>query len=86
MYTRIIKHTLRSLLASPEILILYGPRRVGKTTLLQMLYHERLQASEPTAIYSLDDPTAQAADGRLRALQCEDIPLFGHGRDRMRGR
>ena len=63
MYTRIIEHTLRSLLASPEILILYGPRRVGKTTLLQMLYHERLQQNEPTAIYSLDDPTAQAIFG-----------------------
>jgi len=63
MYTRIIEHTLRSLLASPEILILYGPRRVGKTTLLQMLHRERLQENEPTAIYSLDDPTAQAIFG-----------------------
>jgi predicted AAA+ superfamily ATPase len=63
MYTRIIEHTLRSLLASPEILILYGPRRVGKTTLLQMLYRERLKENDPTAIYSLDDPTAQAIFG-----------------------
>lgn len=63
MYTRIIEHTLRSLLLSPEILILYGPRRVGKTTLLQMLHRERLQANDPTAIYSLDDPTAQAVFG-----------------------
>ena len=63
MYTRIIEHTLRSLLASPEILILYGPRRVGKTTLLQMLYRECMQENEPTAIFSLDDPTAQAIFG-----------------------
>jgi predicted AAA+ superfamily ATPase len=59
MYTRIIERTLRSLLASPEILILYGPRRVGKTTLLQMLQRERLQENEPSAIYSLDDPTGK---------------------------
>jgi len=63
MYSRIIEHTLRSLLSSPEILILYGPRRVGKTTLLQKLYGEHLQTNEPAAIYSLDDPTAQAIFG-----------------------
>ncbi len=40
-----------------------GARRVGKTTLLQMLHRERLQENEPTAIYSLDDPTAQAIFG-----------------------
>ena len=37
MYIRIVEQTLRSLLQSPEILILYGPRRVGKTTLLQQM-------------------------------------------------
>ena len=59
MYTRIVEQTIRSLLPSPEILVLYGPRRVGKTTLLQLFYHE-LQEKHPTAFYSLDDPTAQA--------------------------
>jgi uncharacterized protein len=60
MYTRIVAHTLRSLLPAPEILILYGPRRVGKTTLLQMLHNECKAQNEPTVLYSLDDPTAQA--------------------------
>jgi uncharacterized protein len=60
MYTRIVERTLRSLLPSPEILILYGPRRVGKTTLLQLLHRQIQQENGPTAIYSLDDPTAQA--------------------------
>jgi hypothetical protein len=36
---------------------------VGKTTLLQMLHRERLQENDPTALYSLDDPTAQAIFG-----------------------
>ena len=73
MYTRIVEHTLRSLLTSPEILILYGPRRVGKTTLLQMLHRERLQENEPTAIYSLDDPTAQAIFGEPSTARLERI-------------
>ncbi len=60
MYIRIVEQTLRSLLPSPEILILYGPRRVGKTTLLNKLHEDRAQLKEPSALYSLDDPTAQA--------------------------
>jgi hypothetical protein len=72
MYTRIVEHTLRSLLQSPEILILYGPRRVGKTTLLQ-LFHRELQGSWPTAFYSLDDPTAQAIFGEPSTARLERI-------------
>ena len=60
MYTRIVEQTLRSLLTAPEILVLYGPRRVGKTTLLQVFHQECVEQNKPTAIYSLDDPTAQA--------------------------
>jgi predicted AAA+ superfamily ATPase len=59
MYTRVIEKTVFSLLNSPEILIIYGPRRVGKTTLIQKL-HSQLQSEHPTASYSLDDPTTQA--------------------------
>ena len=44
--------------ASPALR--YGPRRVGKTTLLQLLYNERLTQNDPADLYSLDDPTAQA--------------------------
>lgn len=73
MYTRIIEKTIRSLLSSPEILILYGPRRVGKTTLLQLLYHERVQENTPAAFYSLDDPTAQAIFGDPSTARLERI-------------
>ncbi|MBN2149577.1 MAG: ATP-binding protein [Anaerolineales bacterium] len=73
MFTRIVEHTLRSLLASPEILILYGPRRVGKTTLLQILYQERLDQKETAKMYSLDDPTAQAIFGHPSTARLERI-------------
>jgi len=72
MYTRIVEQTLRSLLPSPEILLLYGPRRVGKTTLLQ-LFHRELQGDQPTAFYSLDDPTAQAIFGEPSTARLERI-------------
>jgi len=72
MYTRIVEQTLHSLLPSPEILVLYGPRRVGKTTLLQ-LFHRELQGNHPTAIYSLDDPTAQAIFGEPSSARLERI-------------
>jgi predicted AAA+ superfamily ATPase len=72
MYTRIVEQTLRSLLPSPEILVLYGPRRVGKTTLLQLFYHE-LQEKHPAAIYSLDDPTAQSIFGEPSTARLERI-------------
>jgi hypothetical protein len=58
MYPRIAEQRLLSLLNAPEILVLYGPRRAGKTTLLQKL-HVDLQPRNPTAFYTLDDPTAQ---------------------------
>ncbi len=72
MYTRIVEKTIRSLLSSPEILILYGPRRVGKTTLLQ-LFHKELQGDHPTAFYSLDDPTAQDIFGEPSTARLERI-------------
>jgi len=58
MYQRIIEQRLAGLLERPEILVLYGPRRVGKTTLLQKLYGQ-VSVAAPAASYSLDDPTAQ---------------------------
>ncbi len=61
MFPRIVEQVLYSLRETPEILILYGPRRVGKTTLLQKIHAQFHQ--NPTAIYSLDDPTAQAIFG-----------------------
>lgn len=73
MYTRIVERTLRSLLTSPEILLLYGPRRAGKTTLLRLLHGERQADQDPCAIYSLDDPTAQALFGEPSTARLERI-------------
>lgn len=73
MYNRIVEQTLRALLPSPEIMILYGPRRVGKTTLLQMFHDECLRENAPSAIYSLDDPTAQAIFGEPSSARLERI-------------
>lgn len=72
MYTRVVEQTLRSLLPSPEILVLYGPRRVGKTTLLQ-LFHRELQGNQPTAFYALDDPTAEVIFGDPSTARLERI-------------
>ncbi|HSQ16316.1 MAG TPA: ATP-binding protein [Anaerolineales bacterium] len=73
MYTRIVENSLRALMTSPEILVLYGPRRVGKTTLLQLLYRQSQEKNEPTALYSLDDPTAQAVFGDPSTARLERI-------------
>ena len=73
MYTRIVENSLRALMTSPEILVLYGPRRVGKTTLLQLLYRQSQEKNEPTALYSLDDPTAQAVFGDPSTARLEHV-------------
>lgn len=72
MYQRIIEHRLASLLDRPEIIVLYGPRRVGKTTLLQKL-HRQLAAAAPAASYSLDDPTAQQIFGEPSTARLQRI-------------
>lgn len=72
MYTRIVEKTLLSLLETPEILILYGPRRVGKTTLLRKL-HMQIQTSHLATFYTLDDPTAQAIFGEPSTARLERI-------------
>ncbi|GAB4580273.1 MAG: ATP-binding protein [Anaerolineales bacterium] len=59
MFPRVIEKNLTQLLETPEILIVYGPRRVGKTTLLQKIY-EQQRTAHPAVFYTLDDPTAQA--------------------------
>lgn len=60
MFNRIVKDTLHQLMPAPEILIIYGPRRVGKTTLLHMIQDDLQAENAPIAFYSLDDPSAQA--------------------------
>jgi uncharacterized protein len=59
LYPRIIEENVEKALPSPEALILYGPRRVGKTTILQ-LFENKLKPGSPTAYFSLDDPGAKS--------------------------
>ena len=59
IYPRIVERKIDRLLFNREILILYGPRRVGKTTLLKK-YLEKLSISGKTAYFSMDDPSAEA--------------------------
>lgn len=59
MYDRIVENKIDLTLTAREILILYGPRRVGKTTLLKK-YQNKLSKETKTAYYSLDDPTSVA--------------------------
>lgn len=72
MYQRIIEQRLAGLLDRPEIIVLYGPRRVGKTTLLQKL-HRQMAATAPAASYSLDDPTAQQIFGQPSTARLQRI-------------
>jgi len=60
MFERIVKGNLQARMAAPETLIIYGPRRVGKTTLLNMVHDDLCQKNAPVAFYTLDDPGAQA--------------------------
>lgn len=57
IYPRIIEKKIKKLLDKPEILILYGPRRVGKTTLLKKIF-QSLKETFTCSFYSLDDPSS----------------------------
>ncbi|MDQ7822293.1 MAG: ATP-binding protein [Candidatus Eremiobacteraeota bacterium] len=58
-YSRIIEEAIEKSLPSPEALILYGPRRVGKTSLLRH-FENTIKPLAPTAYFSLDDPGTRA--------------------------
>lgn len=72
MYQRIVESRLASLMDRPEILVLYGPRRVGKTTLLLNLF-QQVAREAPAASYSLDDPTAQGIFGEPSTARLQRI-------------
>ena len=56
MYTRILEKTIKDNLFKGKILILYGARQVGKTTLIRKIYDEY---SKSKIILSGDNPTVQ---------------------------
>lgn len=59
IYHRLVEQKIISLLDKPEIIIIYGPRRVGKTTLLKKFY-DSLKEKNNCRLYSLDDPSSIA--------------------------
>ncbi|MBI2263837.1 MAG: ATP-binding protein [Armatimonadetes bacterium] len=74
-YTRIVEKSILKLLNKPELVILYGPRRVGKTTVLRGLF-EKLRRDHCCASYTLDDPSASMifqhpSTERLKAIFSE---------------
>ena len=56
MITRQILKKLQEELTQPEILILLGPRQVGKTTLLKALQDHARARHHPTAFFDLEQP------------------------------
>ena len=56
MINRIILNKLQKELTRPEILILLGPRQVGKTTLLKMLQEYAQGKGYQTAFFDLEQP------------------------------
>ena len=56
MINRLILSKLQEELTRPEILILLGPRQVGKTTLLKMLQDYALEKGYQTAFFDLEQP------------------------------
>ncbi|MDI6751391.1 MAG: ATP-binding protein [bacterium] len=60
MINRNILHKLGKELTQPEILILLGPRQVGKTTLLKMLENYVQQQGYKTAFFDLEQPQVLA--------------------------
>lgn len=60
MINRNILNKLQQELAHPEIIILLGPRQVGKTTLLKMLENYSRQKNLKTAFFDLEQPQVLA--------------------------
>ncbi|MHC9537969.1 MAG: ATP-binding protein [Vulcanimicrobiota bacterium] len=60
MVKRDIFNTLQQELTQPEIVILLGPRQVGKTTLLRELENYAVQAGKRTAFFDLEQPRVLA--------------------------
>src|SRR3989338_8329781 len=56
MINRNILNKLQQELTHPEIIILLGPRQVGKTTLLRMLEDYAKQKGKTTVFFDLEQP------------------------------
>ncbi|MFZ3028523.1 AAA family ATPase [Rhodoferax sp.] len=69
MYARTLSKTIHSISDSFPVLMLTGPRQVGKTTLLEICAKEGAQA--PRAYVTLDDMDARALARRDPALFCK---------------
>ena len=60
MINRFIFNQLRDEISYPEIVILLGPRQVGKTTLLKQLEEYVKSIHKPTSFFDLEQPQTLA--------------------------
>ncbi|MDR0724048.1 MAG: AAA family ATPase, partial [Endomicrobium sp.] len=54
MYRRIISDTIAASLYKGKIIIMYGARRVGKTTLCNMILDEQAKLGKKTAYFNCE--------------------------------
>lgn len=73
MFNRIVEKKLLDLFDGPEILVVYGPRRVGKTTLLHHIQSQLQQKNAPAVFFTLDDPDVQGIFGEPSIVRLDRI-------------
>lgn len=72
MFSRVIEENISNALTTREAIILYGPRRAGKTTLLEY-FEGKLKPEAGTAFFSLDDPGARTIFQDFSVARLESI-------------
>ncbi|MBI3313685.1 MAG: ATP-binding protein [Candidatus Omnitrophica bacterium] len=78
MINRFVFKQLQEEIRQPEILILLGPRQVGKTTLLKMLEDEAKKQGRQTAFFDLEQPQILAEFNRPNHEIIEKIRSSGN--------
>jgi predicted AAA+ superfamily ATPase len=70
MITRILKEQLSSRIGKGKVIILIGPRQVGKSTLLREIQKE---SSQPTMFINCDEPDMRLMLENVTSTQLQSI-------------